>query len=185
MIKQFMRRQYVCLPGFLLMFLYSASPLALETGDPAPPFILPALTGTESIRLNDYRGKVVFLDFWASWCGPCRISLPLLDELRSQLNHRGFEVVAVDVDEYPDDGRRFLQEYPVSYPVASDPTGLYATEYELVGMPSSFLIDRNSHIRIVYQGFKKGDIKQIREQVLLLLAEEESSVAEVDSVSGS
>lgn len=160
------------LPGFLLMMLCTTSILALESGDPAPPFVLPALEGSKTIRLIDYKGKVVYLDFWASWCGPCRVSLPLLSQLHQQLNARGFEVVAVDVDENPEDGRRFLEKFPVSYTVASDPTGLYASQYELIGMPSAFLIDRQGNVRIVHQGFKKGDIDKIREQVLMLLAEE-------------
>jgi|TARA_Y100000310_G_C20684235_1_gene817974 thiol-disulfide isomerase/thioredoxin len=154
------------------LILWASSILALEKGDSAPQFELPALDSSASISLSDFRGKVVYLDFWASWCGPCRLSLPLLDELRQELGDQGFEVVAVDVDEQPEDGRLFLQKYPVSYPVASDPTGLYAGEYELVGMPSSFLIDRRGVVRAVHQGFKKADMEKIRLQVQLLLEED-------------
>lgn len=160
--------------ALLLTILWSTSMLALEKGDSAPPFVLPALDRSGSISLNDYLGKVVYLDFWASWCGPCRVSLPLLAELRDELTEQGFEVLAVDVDEDPEDGRRFLEKYPVSYPVASDSTGLYASHYELIGMPSSFLIDRKGKIRAIHEGFKKGDIEKIRAQVLLLLEEEDS-----------
>jgi thiol-disulfide isomerase/thioredoxin len=157
----------------LVPMLWATCILAVEKGDAAPAFVLPALESSASISLSDYKGKVVYLDFWASWCGPCRFSLPLLGELRDELKEQGFEVVAVDVDEDPEDGRRFLQKYPVSYPVASDPTGLYASDYELIGMPSSFLIDRQGVVRDVHQGFKKEDMIKIKEQVLLLLAEGE------------
>lgn len=160
--------------ALLLMILWSTSMLALEKGDSAPAIVLPALDSSGSISLNDYLGKVVYLDFWASWCGPCRVSLPLLSEMRDQLMDQGFEVLAVDVDEDPEDGRRFLEKYPVSYPVVSDSTGLYASDYELIGMPSSFLIDRKGKVRAIHAGFKKGDMEKIRAQVLLLLTEEDS-----------
>jgi peroxiredoxin len=171
MYKHSLTPRQASITGILLMTLWSTSIPALETGDPAPSFVLPALGGDGSIRLSDYKGQVVYLDFWASWCAPCRVSLPLLSRLRDQLNGQGFEVVAVDVDQNPEDGRRFLASYPVSYPVASDSTGRFTSEYELIGMPSSFLIDRQGRVRFVHQGFKKGDIEKVRDLALELLAE--------------
>lgn len=154
-----------------LVILALAAPIGLgiEAGDPAPDFAAPALDGGAPIRLADFKGQVVYLDFWASWCKPCRESLPLLSAMREELRTSGFEVVAIDVDENPDDGRAFLERFPVTYPVASDPRGKVTERYDVLGMPSSFLIDRDGIVRYVKEGFKTKDMAAIRARILALL----------------
>jgi len=142
---------------------------AADSGDIAPSFVLPDIRGTASVSLTDYAGKVVYLDFWASWCTPCRQSLPLLSALHVDLTNRGFEVLAIDIDEDPDDGRRFIETYPVGYTVLSDPDGRVAKRYAVRTMPSSFLIDRSGVVHSVHVGFKEKDMVHIRAQIESLL----------------
>ncbi len=115
------------------------------------------------------RGQVVYVDFWASWCGPCRISFPILDEIRAELGERGFEVLAINVDEYPEDALEFLNELPVSYPVLYDAEGATPEAFGIIGMPTGFLIDRSGTVYKVHQGFRKSDGKKLRAEILELL----------------
>jgi thiol-disulfide isomerase/thioredoxin len=148
--------------------LAQAAPVA--AGKAAPPINLPSLpAGSDNIHLKDLRGKVVYVDFWASWCGPCRVSFPLLEKLRTELGPRGFEVVAVNVDEFEDDALQFLQEFPVSYLIAYDPLGSTPAAYGILGMPTGFLLDRAGIIRQVHQGFRKSDAPIIRAEIINLL----------------
>ncbi|MCD8523926.1 MAG: TlpA family protein disulfide reductase [Saccharospirillaceae bacterium] len=146
--------------------LTSSLSLALETGDKAPAFKLPQLTQKGQISLASYKGKVVYVDFWASWCGPCRKSLPMLNELRAELKGQGFEVLAINLDEDVKDARAFLKEFPVSYPTLYDGDGKTPTAFGLRGMPTSYLIDRQGRIQSVHQGFKPSDISKIRAEVI-------------------
>jgi len=142
---------------------------AESDAQPAPPFSLPDIYSGESKTLEDYKGKVIYLDFWASWCGPCRQSLPLLNELRDELGSEYFEVIAINLDQNPEDGKRFLQKYPVNYPVLTDTTGSTPQKYQLSGMPTSYLIDQNGEIQGVHEGFRSSDIDKIRKAVQTLM----------------
>ncbi len=145
----------------------------VRVGDPAPPVILPVLAGADqaSLDLATLRGRVVYVDFWASWCGPCRLSFPRLQALRDELGPRGFEVVAVSVDESEEDARSFLEQVPVSYPVVRDGSGETPARFGVLGMPSGYLLDRDGVVRAVHQGFRRGDEQRLRAEVLALLEE--------------
>jgi thiol-disulfide isomerase/thioredoxin len=156
---------------FSLLLLSLASFVAAESKQPAPPFTLPKLEGEGTYSLSQFRGQVVYLDFWASWCGPCRQSLPLLNELYGELHKQGFEILAVNLDEDKASGLDFLSEVPVSYPTLYDVNGTTPNAYGLRGMPTSYLIDRNGFMRAVHMGFKPSDMKEIRAQVISLLNE--------------
>ena len=145
--------------------------LAAGDGQAAPAFSGRPLGGGEALQLEEFRGKVVYLDFWASWCGPCRQSLPWLEGLRRELRPLGFEVVAVNVDEDAADAKRFLKRYPVSYPVIGDARGVIAALYDVRDMPSSYLIDRKGVVREVHRGFNRDGAARLRQQVEALLAE--------------
>ena len=151
---------------FLGLALLAPASLALQEGDQAPDFSLPGMDGSGSVSLDDYRGKVVYLDFWASWCPPCLESLPLVNDLRNRLVAEGaeFEVIAVNVDSDTADGRDFLEydlDEPLSYVLLSDPAGQVPARYELQVMPSSFLIDAEGRIRMVHEGFRASDLEDI------------------------
>ena len=154
----------------LMVFVFiSNSALALSVGDKAPNFKLKNIETGKLESLKRYRGKVVYLDFWASWCGPCRQSLPLLNELRRELKRKGFEVLAVNLDEDTKDAQSFLDEFPVVYPVLLDPKGTVPPKYDLPGMPTSFLIDKQGRIQKIHVGFKPKDMKSIRKEVISFL----------------
>jgi peroxiredoxin len=154
-----------------LLVLCSSPAQALEPGDRAPAFSARALEGDASISLSQYRGKVVYLDFWASWCAPCAAALPALDALRKEFPQDQFRVLAVNVDSDPKLARQFLERRPVGYPSAADPEGTLPAQFEVETMPTSFLIDRQGVIRHVHRGFVRDDVDDLRRRIQKLVAE--------------
>lgn len=154
---------------FLLYFLIFYS--LASANEQAPNFRLPALDGSGQHSLSDYRGKVVYLDFWASWCGPCQQSLPALDALQKEYDRDKFQVVAINLDESPEEARAFLKEYPVDYTILSELTGKTQRAYDLVGLPSSFLIDQKGEVIGSFQGFHPGHISRLKKAIGYLLEE--------------
>ncbi len=153
----------------LALLILSAPVAALEVGDAAPVFRAPALEGHEALSLSDYRGKVVYLDFWASWCAPCATALPVLDSFRDEFSADEFQVLAINVDSEPANARRFLTRRPVGYPSVTDPDGRLPAQFEIETMPTSFLIDRKGVIRLVHRGFKKSDVDSLRAEIRKLI----------------
>jgi len=143
----------------------------VAVGQAAPAVSLPALSGAGEMSLESLRGKVVYLDFWASWCGPCRVSFPQLEQLRHELGPDGFEVLAINVDEEEADARQFLADVPVSYPVVRDGEGITPQTYGILGMPTGYLIDRQGVVREIHQGFRKSDGDKLRTAIIALLGE--------------
>jgi len=147
-----------------------AAPIrALEQGDAAPAFSAPGVAGGV-VSLASYRGKVVYLDFWASWCGPCAQSLPALERLRREFAAGDFQVVAVNVDHNTALAKSFLRRRPVGYPSALDPEGAIPGRYGVESMPTSFLIDRDGIVRHVHRGFRAEDEALLRERIQGLVA---------------
>ncbi len=143
--------------------------LAVGPGDRAPDFELPLLDGEGRLGLAQFRGKVVWLDFWASWCPPCLASLPELEQMRKQMSADHFQIVAINIDADPRKARRFLEKHPVGYPSASDPDGRLPAKFDLEAMPTSYLIDRDGTVKLVHEGYRKGDIEKIRREVRELI----------------
>jgi cytochrome c biogenesis protein CcmG, thiol:disulfide interchange protein DsbE len=135
--------------------LLSTSVHALDAGNKAPNFSLGVIKNTpaKKISLADYKGKVVYVDFWASWCGPCQRSFPVLDKIRTKYKNQGFEVLAINMDEKVEDANGFLDKYPVSFPIAHDPVGKVGDLYQLKGMPSGYIVDRSGVVNYVVVGF--------------------------------
>jgi thiol-disulfide isomerase/thioredoxin len=156
----------------LLLLMSAAKVTALAVGEQAPEFSRFTLENSQHHKLSDYLGKVVYVDFWASWCGPCRQSLPSLDALYRELGGQGFAVLAVNVDAYIDEAKAFLKAYPVSYPVLRDPANRLPADYGVKGMPTAFLLDKQGIVRGIHEGFRIGDAPGIRAEILNLLAEE-------------
>lgn len=143
---------------------------AVSVGNEAPAFTLPLLDEPEKmVSLASSNAKVRYLDFWASWCAPCRLSLPAIIKLQNELGSDQFEVIAVNVDENPKDALRFLKRYAPKHNVLTDPKGKVAAQYELPGMPTSFIIDGNGKVVYRHLGFKEKDIDIIRQHVVTLL----------------
>ena len=120
---------------------------------PSPLFSLKDISGGGDIKLADFKGRVIYVDFWASWCVPCRRSFPYLASIRAQYVEQGFEVIAINLDEDLANAQQFLQEYPVPYPVAQGFATNTPLDYNVNAMPSAFLIDGQGNLRSVHLGF--------------------------------
>ncbi len=151
------------------LFVSTSGALALEAGDRAPAFAAPALGGGSMVELSRYRGKVVYLDFWASWCAPCLIAIPEIEAMRKAFPSDDFQVLAVNLDQKEKKALRFLKKHPVGYPSASDPKGKLPEQYGVDTMPTSYLIDRKGIIRYVHRGFQRGDSSKLRREIRALL----------------
>ena len=129
--------------------------LALEPGQAAPGFSLAGPTGT--VKLEQYQGKLVYVDFWASWCGPCRQSFPWMNEMQARYGAQGLQVVGINVDAKTDDARSFLNTNPATFVIAFDPNGSAPRSYGIKGMPSSVLIGPDGKVLYEHSGFRPAD----------------------------
>lgn len=123
----------------------------LMTGDLAPDFVLPRLDGKVQ-ALSNYRGKVVMLNLWATWCPPCLAEMPLLNDLADRYADRGLTIVGIAGDEIAADVQAFVQETPLHFDVLLDPQGAVGTEYGITGYPETFLIDREGKLLVKFIG---------------------------------
>lgn len=144
---------------------------APETRSAAPPAAAQAAADTSAFDLAAYRGQVVYLDFWASWCVPCKHSFPWMSGMQERFGNRGLAVVAVNLDRDPKAAAEFLKKNPVPFRIVYDPRGDMAKAYKVEVMPSSFLFDRTGRQRTAHQGFKESERVALETQILDLLAE--------------
>jgi cytochrome c biogenesis protein CcmG, thiol:disulfide interchange protein DsbE len=151
-----------------LAALVAPATWALEAGAAAPELNLPGLK--DSISLAGLKGKVVYVDFWASWCGPCKQSFPFMNELQGKYRAQGLEVLAVNLDAKRDDADRFLSDVPAQFAIAFDPKGESARRFEVRGMPSSYLIGRDGRVFAAHKGFKDEDRKALEAHIAQALA---------------
>lgn len=154
-----------------LSALFLAQYCFAEDAKPAPACQLTRLDNGQALDWSSYRGQVVYVDFWASWCGPCVESFPFMNKLENELKDQGLAVIAVDLDEEPEDGKRFVAEHPVAFTVAADSQQQCAKQFQVKAMPSSYLIDRKGMIREVHLGFRPGEAEEFRKLVEKILAE--------------
>ena len=162
--------------GLVLLFiLLTSAPLqtlnAVESGGAAPDCTLTAVGDSATYAIRQFLGKVVYVDFWASWCGPCAKSFPFLNQLHNALKDKGLQVIGVNLDENSEDAKAFLTDYPVDFPVATDTGEQCARKFDVKAMPSSYLVDRNGIVRHVHFGFRPGEAEDVRKLVEQLLAE--------------
>lgn len=157
--------------GFCLCLPVWAQGEGVALGQLAPPVSLPQLSGAGDVSLESLRGKVVYLDFWASWCGPCRISFPILNQLRQELGSNGFEVLAINLDEVASDAGKFLSEVPADFLIVRDAQGVTPKTFGMLGMPTGYLIDRQGTVREIHQGFRKSDGDKLRASIVALQGE--------------
>lgn len=137
----------------------------------APPFSLPLLQGEGNISLADYRGEVVYLSFWASWCVPCREEMPHLQQLWQQHRDEGFQVIGINVDEDAEAARQFAADYGLEFPLVRDPDRAVSQLYRVAGYPSHYVVDRRGKVRFSALGFTEDDSLAVTQEVLTLLAE--------------
>jgi len=148
--------------------LFSANAQAEALEGPAPDFTLKSRSG-ENVKLSELRGDVVMINFWASWCAPCRQEMPLLEEMYKKYNDLGFELLGVNVEEDSSKAAELLREVPVSFPILYDNTNKVTKLYNVVAMPSTVMVDRDGKMRYLHRGYLPGYeaeyIKQIKELI--------------------
>jgi thiol-disulfide isomerase/thioredoxin len=116
-------------------------------------------------KLNEYKGKVVYLDFWASWCGPCRKSFPWMNKIQEQYKQQGFSVISINLDANKSLAEKFLLETPATFPVIYDPKGKIAKHFKIQGMPSSMIIGRDGKIKSSHTGFFTNKIPNYQQEI--------------------
>ena len=150
--------------SLLFGLLFSVPAIADEL---APDFTLPG--NNQTVSLSALRGKVVYVDFWASWCQPCRQSFPWMNRMQQQYQEQGLVVVGINLDKSRALSDEFLKKVPAEFTLAYDPEGKIASAYHVKGMPSSYLIDRQGRIQNTHIGFREetsGDMESaIRAQL--------------------
>ena len=148
----------------ILLFLLSGTAVSAS---PAPAFSLPGQNA--DISLDDYKGSIVYLDFWASWCAPCRKSLPWMDTIQARYKDQGLTVIAINLDESREAAETFLNSMNITLKVAFDDQGTTAEAFNLVAMPTSYLIDKNGQIVQTHLGFRLRDKAVIEQSIQQLL----------------
>lgn len=141
---------------------------ALDANQVAPAFDLPGRNGP--VRLAQYAGKTVYLDFWASWCGPCRKSFPWMNDMQARYGAKGLRVVAVNVDQKSADAQAFLKEVSAQFDVAFDPAGKTPRAYGIKGMPSSCLIGADGKVLSQHAGFAPERAAELEHAIQQALA---------------
>lgn len=161
-----------------LAFLFIAFALASGTAvakskhqnlkGPAKDFTLKSRSG-KNVRLSDYRGQVVMLNFWASWCGPCRQEMPLLDKLSQRYGRAGFTLLGVNVDAEKKLADQVLKEIPVGFEILYDPTSKVSETYKVDAMPTTVLVDCDGNLNYLHRGYVAGDEKLYKNKIKSLL----------------
>jgi peroxiredoxin len=137
---------------------------------PAPDFTLPARSGGE-MSLNGLKGQVVLINFWATWCGPCRKEMPLLDQIYQRYKDLGFTLLGVNVEEDSAGAENWLKQTPVSFPVLFDRQNRVSKLYEVTAMPSTVIVDRKGQVRFVHYGYTPGTENEYQDQIRTLIRE--------------
>jgi cytochrome c biogenesis protein CcmG, thiol:disulfide interchange protein DsbE len=150
-----------------LLLAASTAQADLKSGDRARDFEQKTLNGS-TLKLSQLRGKVVLLDFWASWCEPCKKELPILAKMAPRLREKGVEIVAVNIDEKKENAESFIKSHAAGLTVVYDKDKAIVGQYEPPKMPSSFIIDRNGVIRAINAGFDAGDEAKLEKQLTSL-----------------
>lgn len=162
------RRSSTAVVLVLGSLLAASSAEALEIGETPPPIDLPDRTGA-TVSLPELEGKVVLVDFWASWCGPCRHEMPVLQALHEKYASEGLVIVGVNIDRNPKKMKSFLKDSPVTFRIVHDPKKKVAAAYEPSAMPTSYFIGRDGRLRDIHEGFREEDAPNIEARLKSLL----------------
>ena len=146
----------------LALTLTSSLSVAEVTGV-APNFTLPGIA--QSVSLSDYKGQVVYLDFWASWCGPCRDSFPWMNKMQSKYQQQGVKFIAINVDRTSEAAQTFLSQNPAHFTIAFDAKGETPKQYDILGMPTAFVIGRDGQILHNHIGFNTDEMADYEQSI--------------------
>ena len=160
--------------NLLLLSLLSLSPLqalqSAEMGQELNSCVLTQLSKNDQNKLEHLENKILYLDFWASWCPPCAKSFSFLNKLHKQYHTEGLVIIAINLDEVPEDAKDFLNRYPADFTVDLDFNRQCVKDLGISAMPSSFLVDHNRIIRHIHLGFRSSQAADLRDQVEQLLS---------------
>jgi cytochrome c biogenesis protein CcmG/thiol:disulfide interchange protein DsbE len=137
--------------------------------NPAPDFQADSVNGKGKVSLSQWKGKVVLVDFWATWCEPCKKSFPKLEELRVKYNASGFEIAAISEDDEANGVKEFGANYGAKFPLVWDKDKSVANKWHPPNMPSSFIVDKKGVVRFVHLGYHDGEEKEIETELKSLL----------------
>ena len=148
----------------------AAAATALQTGAPAPAFQLNSSAGKPA-ALADFKGQIVLLNFWASWCGPCRQEMPILEQLNRQYHNKGVTLLGVNVEPDSAAAVNWLKATPVSFPILFDVDSKVSKLYEVEGMPNTVIVDRKGLVRYIHRGYSAGAENDYLNQIRTLIRE--------------
>ena len=148
----------------------AASVDALRTGAPAPGFALNSSSG-KALNLADLKGQIVLVNFWASWCGPCRKEMPILEQLNKQYRTKGVTLVGVNVEPDSAAAVNWLKATPVSFPILFDTDSRVSKLYQVEGMPNTVILDRKGNVRYIHRGYQPGAENEYLDQIRTLIRE--------------
>lgn len=165
MIKHYGRTLFT-----VLLLLISVSASAAKIEGKAPDFTLKSLHG-DNVKLSEQRGNVVMINFWASWCGPCRQEMPLLNDMYLRYRDLGFTLLGVNVEEDSTDAKKMVTELKVAFPVLFDTQNAVSKLYNVEAMPSTILVDRDGNMRFLHRGYLPGYEEDYEKQIRELMRE--------------
>ncbi|WP_289028213.1 TlpA disulfide reductase family protein [uncultured Paraglaciecola sp.] len=149
-----------------ILFCFLSMFTAFSSVASAPDFKI-----SNNMHLSDLKGQVVYVDFWASWCKPCRASFPWMNQMHKQYKDKGLKVIAINLDEDSAAAKTFLSKVPALFSIVYDPQGNIAERYKLIGMPTSYLIDKNGELRVTHTGFFTKKASGYEREIQQLLSE--------------
>jgi len=156
---------------FLVSMIFMAGLLQAETfSGPAHDFTLKSQSG-ENIRLKELAGQVVLLNFWASWCGPCRKEMPKLEDLHQKYKDLGVTILGINIDENPELSKKILKDVSINFQVLYDPESQVSSRYNIEAMPATFLVDKKGDFRFRHNGYLAGYEDTYDQQIKLLIRE--------------
>lgn len=165
-----MNKTLTSLRALLLTALISVPALAIAPQGAAPTFKLDSMAG-QPLSLEQFKGQVVMINFWASWCGPCRQEMPLLEQLHAKYKPMGFTMIGVNVEPDSTLAAGFLSKTPVTFPILFDTKSEVSKLYQVAGMPSTVIVDRKGNLRWIHRGYKPGDENAYLDQIRALVRE--------------
>ena len=168
-MRNLQRRSVLLLAG-LMVAVGMAGATSVEISGPAPDFTLKDRDGN-TVSLSDLKGQVVLINFWATWCGPCRKEMPLLEQLHARYEPLGFKLLGVNVEEGNVNAEAFLTETPVTFPILFDPENQVSKLYDVSAMPSTVLVDRQGNMRYLHHGYQDGYENIYQDQIRQLVRE--------------
>lgn len=165
-----MKLKFLTICSVLLMMALSLNAHALSVGQASPDFTLPSSTG-KNIRLQELRGQVVLINFWASWCGPCRQEMPLLEDIYKKYSKLGFTILGINVEQDSSKAATYLRDVPVTFPILFDTQNTLSKLYDVNAMPTTVIVDRSGKIRYIHAGYKPGYEETYKKQIKDLIKE--------------